>query len=180
MTTTETRFVIGIDPGQKGAIALTNGVDFLRIFQMPLMHGTKQIHFTVLRNLLKDHLGVMSNPVILERAIPMAQGSKGAFTSGVGYERIVRAIDASGLAWRDILVVEPSKWTKEMHQGISKDLKPKAKSLLAVKRLFPKLIRYLPKDKKGDLMDGPVDALLIAGYGLRKLGSERENYLDFL
>ncbi len=50
-----------------------------------------------------------------------------------------------------------------------KDLLPKAKSLIAVKRLFPKLVKQLPRDRKGNLLDGPVDALLIAGYGLRRL-----------
>jgi hypothetical protein len=57
-----------------------------------------------------------------------------------------------------------------MHEGVSSDLKPKAKSLIAAKRLYASLYAKLPKKPKGGDHDGYIDALLIAGYGLRRLG----------
>ena len=55
-----------------------------------------------------------------------------------------------------------------MHEGLSTDLRPKAKSMMAVKRLYPHLVKILPTNTKGALQDGPIDALLIAGYGIRR------------
>jgi hypothetical protein len=57
-----------------------------------------------------------------------------------------------------------------MHQGISKKLKPKVKSEIAVNQLYPKLVGMLPRRLRGGMHDGFIDALLIAGYGLRSLG----------
>lgn len=159
--------VIAIDPGLKGAMVLTDCREFLSIRNMPLVIGRREIHYQILREILQG-FGAEEFPVVLERAIPMAMGSAGAFTYGRGYERIIRAVEVAGCSPRDIVIVEPAKWTKEMHQGISKDLKPKAKSLVAVHRLYPNLVKYLPRKKNGELMDGPVDALLLAGYGLRR------------
>jgi len=159
--------VLGIDPGLRGSLVATDGEEYISIFAMPLIHGKREIHFQALKERIAD-LAAGADVVCLERAIPFAMGAKGAFSYGMGYERTLRAIDVFGPI--DLLIVEPSKWTKEMHGGISDRLKPKAKSLVAVKRLFPRLWKKLPKDKKGRLLDGPVDALLIAGYGLRQLG----------
>jgi hypothetical protein len=70
-----------------------------------------------------------------------------------------------------VVYVEPQKWTKVMHQGVSNDLKPKAKSLIALERLCPKIYPKVPTNKNGKLHDGVVDATLIASYGIRFLGA---------
>lgn len=120
-----------------------------------------QVHYILER--LSRNFGLVH--VYLERAIPFAMGAKSAFSYGRGFEALVIAVKILGFPHT---LVEPGKWTKEMHEGISGDLKPKVKSLIAVKRLYPHLVDRLPKGSKGGLMDGPIDALLIAGYGLRK------------
>ena len=72
--------------------------------------------------------------------------------------------------------LEPSKWAKVMHEGISKDLKPKAKSTIAVERLFKKFHGSLPRNKNGKIHEGVMDALLIAGYAERISGLERKEF----
>jgi hypothetical protein len=160
--------VIGIDPGLAGAIVLTDGAELVEVRRMPLTFSRKEIHYQILRDDLVRRFDVKNHLVYLERAIPMAMGSKAAFTYGMGFERIIRAVHEAG---GECVLIEPSKWTKVMHEGLSKDLKPKAKSLAAAKAYFPELIGELPRGpRSGGLLDGPVDALLIAGYALKLRG----------
>ena len=167
--------VIAIDPGNSGAILVTDGVSYVEVYEMPTVKESKSelVEFKgVLYRLKNLARRFPDSHVFLERAMPAAMGSKHAFNYGRGFEALTIAVALSGLP---CTLVEPSKWAKEMHEGISTDLKPKAKSLIAVNRLFPRLVKSLPrKPKAKTLHDGPVDALLIAGYGLRRLGRGRE------
>jgi hypothetical protein len=117
-------------------------------------------------------------PVFLERAVSFGMGSTGAFNYGRGFAVLEIALK---LLEFPVTFVEPAKWSKDMHAGISKDLKPKAKSLVAVERLFPKIVKTLPRNTKGRLLEGPVDALLIAAYGFRQLGGapQRDETMNF-
>lgn len=161
--------VLGIDPGIHGALVVTDHIT-LESHPMPIETNGKDklISFAGIHRLLqaiKKRHGLL--PVFVERAVPMAMGSKHAFSYGRGFEALLIAL---GLHEYSITLVEPARWAKEMHQGVSADLKTKAKSLIAVKRLYPKLVKSLPTKPKGGLHDGPIDALLIAGFGLRQLG----------
>lgn len=160
-------FVLGVDPGVSGALVLTDGRT-LKNWPMPItVNGKdKSVHFEGVSKLLrKIRLWHGDVHVFLERAMPMAQGMKSAFNYGRGFEAVVIAISIHKLP---VTLVEPGKWSKEMHEGVNGDLKAKAKSLIAVQRLYPKLVAALPRNTKGNLLDGPIDALLIAGYGMRK------------
>lgn len=160
------RWVLGIDPGLSGAFVLTNG-EVVEVFKMPINKSGKDQEvsyigvYHLLSNLRETYFGIN---VYLERAVSFGMGTKSAFNYGRGFAAIEIAIHTLLLP---VTYVEPQKWTKQMHQGISADLKPKAKSLVAVNRLFPKLVKQLPTNTKGALLDGPVDALLIAAWGLR-------------
>lgn len=160
--------VVGIDPGIAGAILVTNGKSLESHFMPILVTGKdKAVDFHGVHDLmsaLQKKYGLAH--VFLERAIPFAMGAKAAFSYGRGFEAIVIALK---LLQFPTTLVDPGKWTKEMHEGISSDLKPKVKSGIAITRLYPQLVASLPKKPKGGLHDGPIDALLIAGYGLRKL-----------
>lgn len=165
--------VLGIDPGLEGAFVLYNGLSFVS-FKMPtrkIGKGTEivfdQVH-ALLHAIVVEHGQV---PAYLERAVSFGMGSTGAFNYGRGFAAVEIAIQ---LLKFPVTYVEPHKWTKEMHAGISKDLKPKAKSLVAIERLFPNLVKQLPRNTKGRLLEGPVDALLIAGYGHRLLGGVKQ------
>ena len=158
--------IIGIDPGQSGAFVFLRETGDMASLVMPL-NESKEIDFERVREILKPHINAT---IYLERAIPMAMGSKHAFNYGRGFAALEIAIRLSGLA---VVYVEPTKWAKVMHEGISSDLKPKAKSLIAVKRLFPALVGSIPASKTGKLHEGIIDALLIAGFGLRERGGNR-------
>lgn len=157
-------WICGIDPGQSGAIVFINERKFMHSL-MPLKDKVvKDIDFTRVREILTEESRVKM--VFLERAVPFAMGSKSAFNYGRGFMALELAIQLSGLP---VTYVEPAKWTKEMHAGIKDDLKPKAKSITAVKRLYPQWEFDIPQSKNGKLHEGVVDALLIAGYGMRVL-----------
>lgn len=169
-----TSLVLGIDPGFSGAFVGTDGKKYLHYFPMPVTgkKSERRIDSEGVYQIVQYFLDEYRAPYIfLERAIPMAMGSKGAFNYGRGFEALIHGIEKAGVAFT---LVEPSKWTRVMHEGLSPDLKPKAKSLIAVQKLFPKLLGSLPKNTKGAFHDGPVDALLIAGYGLRQLNRPKD------
>jgi hypothetical protein len=163
--------VIAIDPGQSGAfVGLDSGAMSCEL--MPLQEN-KDVDFDRVQKILSAYA---KHHVFLERAHPGAMGVSGAFNYGRAFATLELAIKLSGLA---VTYVEPAKWTKLMHEGISSDLKPKAKSLIAVRRLFPELIDKIPKTpRSGKLHDGVVDALLIAGYGARLLGKREVVSID--
>lgn len=159
--------VVGIDPGNTGAlVSITKNQ--IKTFNMPTTKIGKsvEINFQGIQDLLAGELLSTDVHFFVERAMPLAMGSKHAFNYGRGFAAIEIALL---LAEVPVTFVEPNKWAKVMHEGISADLKAKAKSLVAVKRLYPKLVKQLPVNRNGKLLDGAVDALLIAGYGLRIL-----------
>lgn len=153
--------ILGIDPGLSGAFATVQNGKIFDLNLMPLIN--KEIDFKGIGIILSF---VKPDHVFLERAIPFAMGSKSAFNYGRGFAAVELAIGLSGIP---VTYVEPGKWTKEMHEGISADMKPKAKSLIALGRLYPEWLPQVPKSRTGKLHEGVVDALLIAGYGQRKI-----------
>lgn len=152
--------ILGIDPGKSGAFVLHKG-DALDWAVMPL--DGESIDFKKIVDLIA---GFSPDHIFLERAIPFAMGSKGAFNYGRGFAALEIAAQ---LASRPMTYVEPAKWTKEMFAGIDTRMKPKERGRIALKRLFPSLVDTLPTDKKGNVHDGVQDALLIAEWGRRRL-----------
>lgn len=153
--------VLGIDPGLTGAFVKFDGKDFG--FELMPLTPERRVDFDQVWEILTGFKG----HVFVERAMPMAMGAKHAFNYGKDFAAIEIAIQLCELP---ATYVEPSKWTKEIFQGINSDLKPKAKSLVALKRLLPKLVSQIPTTPKSKKMhEGVVDALLIAYYGLKKL-----------
>ena len=161
-----------------GSFVVTDGEEFIEIFAMPVPKkaAEKRVSFVAVVELLSDIKRRFGNlPVFLERAKPMAMGSRFAFNYGRDFEKLVIALSNLGFT---VTQVEPSKWAREMHQGISDQFRPKAKSMVAVQKLYPRLVPKMPAKRNGALQDGPVDALLLAGYGLRKQ-AEYANCEDF-
>lgn len=158
--------VLGIDPGNSGAFVFLGAKGQFSFSPMPLVENGKDklVNFKMVQDVLRQFQDVH---VFLERAMPMAMGAKHAFNYGRSFMVLELAIK---LAKNPVTYVEPNKWPKVMHDGISSDLKPKAKSIIAVERLYPNLFSKLPRSKTGKVHDGVVDALLIAGYGQRVLG----------
>ncbi len=161
-------WVLGIDPGLDGAFALFNGRT-LKTWDMPILKNGKSrdIDFGGVRRLLETIRKTFGDyHIYLERAVAFGMGTTSAFNYGRGFRALEIAIELHQDA--GLTLVEPTKWTRSMHEGISKDMKAKAKSLVAVKRLYPKLVPVLPTNKNGAIYDGHIDAFLIAGYGYRQ------------
>jgi hypothetical protein len=159
--------VLGIDPGLQGHfVYFTGKTAFARKMPIRKIGKITEIVFDDVHQILWDLINDFGEfHVYLERAVPFAMGTKAAFNYGRGFAALEIAIELHKLP---VTFIEPNKWAKEAHEGIAKDLKPKAKSLIAVQRLYPKLVQRLPKNRAGKLDEGAVDALLIAGYGHRK------------
>jgi hypothetical protein len=156
--------IIGIDPGKQGAFVRLTASTF-EFWPMPHKEDG-DLDFDAVVSLLGSLGGDCH--VMLERAMPLAMGAKHAFNYGRNFMALELALKLSGLA---TTYVEPQKWSKVMHEGISSDLKPKAKSVIAVQRLFSQHLAAIPKTKTGKHHEGAIDALLIAGFGARKLKS---------
>jgi hypothetical protein len=160
--------VIAIDPGLDGAIVIMGDGEFSSYTMPTTKNGDyNEVDFAGLSALINE---LPDLPYFVERAMPMAMGSKHAFNYGRGFAAIEIAIQ---LAKRSVTYVEPLKWSKVMHEGIDTRFTPKVKSVIAIERLYPTihpLIPRTPKSKKLHL--GVVDATLIAGYGIRKLGAQ--------
>jgi hypothetical protein len=172
-------WVIGIDPGLAGALVVTNGQKAVFEKMPVLVSGKdKEIDWREIREIL-ERFGKVGKTlpfphVFLERAVSFGMGTKSAFNYGRGFAAIEIVLQDNDYPYT---LVEPAKWTKVMHAGIAKDLKPKAKSQIAIKRLFPKLAKLCTFDKNGKPHDGAIDALLIAGYGLRQpYGGDSSRY----
>jgi len=166
---------MAIDPGNKGAICLASAIngkiEKVSFQEMPLSEEGIN-YFKV-----KELIGLLApEHIFLERALPMAMGAKHAFNYGRGFAALEIAISEAG---KPVTYVEPSKWHKAILDGIDTRLKPKERSLIGVKRLFPRIwitIPATPKSKRPH--DGMVDALLIAEYGRRKMGSSASEQIS--
>ena len=160
--------ILAIDPGHKGAFVLHDGKSLFKWWPMPLESDSKSkwVSYPKVHRLLQRIQAEFHDVhVYLERAKPMAMGSKGAFS----YGRDFAALEIAIFSWSiPCTYIEPSTWTRVIHEGIRNDLQTKAKSLVAVKRLLPKLVPKLPTNIKGTYLDGPIDALLIAHYAINR------------
>ena len=160
--TAGTDLVVGIDPGLAGAIVLL-GPDSLETFKMPIDEG--RVSFDGLVELFLSL--PKTAPVFLERAKALAMGSTYAFNYGNDFAKVEIALKVAGLS---TIYIDPTAWTKAMFTGVSKDLKPKARAKIALERLYPSIVPLVPRTPKSkELVEGVVDAVLIAGYGKRIL-----------
>lgn len=162
--------VVSIDPGKKGAIvALDEKRNIRAIKSMPLGRDNFVNYETVYKVLMSINKSYKIEHIFLELAKPMAMGAKHAFNYGMDFKSLEIAVIMTKIPFT---LIEPNKWAKKMHQGISSKYKPKVKSAIAVERLYSNQLDKLHITKTGNIHDGQVDAVLIADYGLRLLKGE--------
>jgi len=180
---------IGIDPGQKGAIAFLDKdkKDKLWIIDMPLL-PEKGIDAKTLYEILETKVTFYKDIyVVIEKAQSMpGQSSVAMFNYGGGYHAILAVLQILDIPFEE---VRSNKWKTEFglsglkskkKQGKKKEKMTseekknaqKKRKEMAVKiaiQLFPKM-----KDSfftpKGKMLDGRAEALLIAEYCKRKMG----------
>jgi crossover junction endodeoxyribonuclease RuvC len=157
--------VLGIDPGQSGGLVLLGPSGNILDKKVMPVDGTGDLDKQTFADILVEWWLWNKFHVYLERIVPFALTAKSALTFGRQLGMIEQFL------WEHsypVTFVEAPKWTKEIHQGIDANLKPKIRSSIAVERLFPG-VRLLGSDKSKKNHDGLVDALLIAEYGRRKI-----------
>ena len=149
--------ILGIDPGKTGGMALLNN-DGELIDRMPF-DGLG------IADIIKTMRGMPIKHAFIEQvASRPGQGVVSVFTFGRGFGEILGALAALEIPHT---LVRPQAWAKVMHAGTS-GTDPKARSLVAIARLFPGVdLRPTPRCKKPHA--GLVDAVLIAEYGRRSL-----------
>lgn len=155
--------ICGIDPGQKGALAFldTRSGKIAELIRMPVegRHFNEQEFIAIIKSFKIDLCAV-------ERAQSMpGQGVVSMFSYGVHFG-IIRGV-LMALEVPHILV-PPQKWQSALHVGIPQNVKPKEKSKIAARRLFPKA-NFRPGRTTTD-HDGLIDALLIAEFARRSFG----------
>lgn len=150
-------YYLGIDPGKGGGLALLPE-DLRTAVSLPM---PASIHDTI--NWLELNT-TTKTMIIIEKAQAMPKnGAVGMFNYGMGFGELLGAIAALK---RPIHVVGPTIWTKMMHSGLPKELKPKEKSLRALRNIFPEVDLLATKRSKKP-HEGIVDAYLLALYGMR-------------
>lgn len=145
---------IGIDPGEKGAVGIIEAIGGdVKVIDCPdtlaelarIIHGIKEIYW--------------ERFVFMEKVNPFHKSSaKSAFTFG-----------ENNAAWKmgfamvktPIHFVTPRKWQALVYDSAKKLDNPKKQSYELAIRLFPDLEL---KTKRGKILDGRTDAILIAEY----------------
>lgn len=156
---------MGIDPGLKGGFVVLNmdgEITFKAVMPTITLKGKKTknvIDLTALYTIIKEQ---KVDRVYLEKvASRPKQGVASVFSFGYAFGVLEMALVA---CQRSYVLVSPQTWCKEMHQGLSKDIDAKDRSLLIFKRLYPDLdLRATPRCTTPH--SGLVDGLLLASYG---------------
>ena len=156
--------VIGIDPGQRGAIALHSGAALSAV----VMPSSIQEFHAVMKNFVFESRPE-SVEVFIEKAQSMPkQGIASAFNYGRHFGELLGCLVALGIRHS---LVPPASWARQMHVGAVAG-SAKERSLEVVRRLCPDLpLTVGPRAKKPH--DGIIDAALICLWGRRQLGVEK-------
>lgn len=186
------RMIFGIDPGVRGGIALM--VDDVRAahicaWQMPTMKSTTSTGRTRTSSDLKALRQMLGAPIIQARTqgmkpnvvvylesqqamarsvggVSVPQGMVQCFSLGREFGRVEALVVGLGIALK---YVHPKRWQNvilgQIAHGTSKE-----QSIIVARNLFPH-VSLKPTKACGKDSDGIADALLIAEYGRRELGT---------
>lgn len=158
-------FVISIDPGSSGAIAIQEPslgriVAVHPIPMQPMLKGggktSKEVCIPKLRLILEPY-AVPGTVAVLEVAIAMGRfaSKSGIRTTGVNYGRLIASLIFLGIPYHEMM---PAEWKKVM--GLSKD---KKESLAMLAQLYPSQHAEIGND------DDKAEAVLIA-HAARRAG----------
>lgn len=147
---------IGVDPGEKGAVGFMRqdsiGPVGTFVFDCP---STIQEIARIVKNLVRDEYVFIA----IEKVNPYYKSSaKSAFTFGMNFAAWQMAFAYAGIPYT---FVTPRKWQSVVYDSAKKLDNPKKQSYELASRLFPGLEL---KTKRGKILDGRTDAILIAEY----------------
>lgn len=166
---------IGIDPGQKGGIAIIkeiirnpmeDDIQKIELLETPL--NDKEIDVMSIAMFLRMHITENEKAFcIIEKAQPMPkQGVTSVFNYGEGYGELKSMLKFLKIPFQE---VRPQVWKKEFN--LNTDKKRSASTCI---NLFPNIKEQL-YTPRGRLKDGIAEALLLAEYGKRKYYSVSVN-----
>lgn len=158
---TVVKFIVGIDPGKDGAIAVLNrDGEVVDLAGMPL-DSDFQVETSRI-NLFSD---TNESFCFIEKAFCMPrQGAPATFTCGLNYGKLLAIIEFLKTPYT---VISAQKWKK--YFGLLK--KDKKASVAIACKLFPNH-KKLFYTSRGRILDGIAEAVLIAEYGRRVLIGE--------
>ena len=154
-----TKYIVGIDPGLSGAVAVINGTDSLIVIDMPTMtverngKAKRQVSATELAHIFAN-FNSNDTHVYCERVGAVTgQGVTSVFSFGRSFGMIEGILAAYKLP---VTYVAPATWVKAVGRGQGKDA-----SRARAMELFPNN----QADFKLKKWDGRADAALIAYWG---------------
>lgn len=162
---------IGIDPGLSGGIVVIDDAGkMVSKWIMPVYPEAKGKNtldlnelnsiFECIKKIAQKDGKTVSCYLEKVHAMP-GQGVSSMFKMGRGFGSIEAMLAAHKIPYKLVL---PLRWSKVMHKDISKELKPKQRSLMVLKRSYPTL-DLRPTERSKNPHEGLMDALLIAEYG---------------
>lgn len=159
--------IVGVDPGREGSLCtltvLENGEQDYSFELMPFIGA--ELDYERLCHIFSS---LQDAHFFIEHSQAMPKnGAVAMFNYGKQFGTLLALAHAFKITYT---LVRPTTWTKILHEGISHVTypKPKQRSLIATRRLFPHL--DLKKSERCKFPhEGKMDALLIAEYGRRAL-----------
>jgi hypothetical protein len=157
--------VIGIDPGKKGGIAITDG-DEVSAMVMPMDENDEQ-DGKALYNFFSLYQFEVKKVFIEMPGLRPRESPHTALTIGIGFGKIVGALMAVGIPYE---IVHPKTWSNKYPHGVLetdiKKRKPLIKKARAeiVAKMYPG-IDLRSSSRSTFFHDGMVDSVLIADYG---------------
>lgn len=153
--------IIGIDVGKDGGLVAMDKLtsEVLGKILMPMVGDI------VDGAAVADFIQSYTSPVVYIEKVSAMPGNGGVsmFNFGRSFGVLLGVVQALRVPH---VLISPATWTKEVHAGLSKDLDPKERSKIILKRLYPNLdLKKTPKCKGPHL--GMVDGLMICIYGVK-------------
>lgn len=148
------QMIIGIDPGNTGALAFMKISGEVEVVDMPLMANGKkqQVNASELTKIISSRLQPNTRAIVEKVSAMPGQGVSSMFNFGMGYGVIQGVLAALGVPYT---LCTPQRW-KKAATLIGKD-KDNARTL--AQQLYPNA----PLGRKKDI--GRADAILIARFG---------------
>lgn len=144
----------GIDPGLTGGIsAINSNRELAFAVEMPLKQ--KHLDTCAIASMIRKTPKCFC---VLEQALPMpAQSSTSTATTFLNYGKLIAVLEINKIPYQ---IIHPSKWKKQFQ--LTK--KSKYDAADTANSLFPELSFIT---KRGRLMDGMAESLLLAEYARR-------------
>lgn len=159
--------VIGIDPGQRGAIALMrHDGQLIEMSLMPKCAADIRVYLRELKERAYDwDRGVPAKVIIEQPFAVRGHAACAALSQGTHYGELRGILVCLDFDW---LAVLPRKWQSVVYKGLQLSGTAKEKALQASGIFFQSVSFVAPGARKGTKPhDGLVDAALIAEYGRR-------------